>query len=238
MSYYDNSRYAITYYDYGLSLLNKNSSEFFMDGKLTLDANYTLEEITSKLIEERVNEKGEGLGYNYLGLPTQLVFWWEKGMDVPIDYTPTIYRAFIMRYFNRQINQQTIDMHKLKLQQFFWGHQQSLILKYKGYTQTKLESTTDKQDTADGGTTVTTLGRSANSTVPENKVDVDVDSTTLDYADDFTKSKQDVTTKNDGTNESVTTNLVDKDLTPLMNVAGELDSLFRAVEREQLFMLC
>lgn len=241
MSYYDNSRYGISYYDYGISLLNKTENEFFADGKLSLEGNYTLNQVIDKLMEEAVNKKGEPTGVNNLGLPIALVSWWpdpenDDPIDAPIDYTNTVYRAFFSRFFNRQINQQTIDSHKLKLQQFFLGHQQSLILKYKAYTQDKLKTKTKRDHTQDGGTTVTTLTRGANSTVPENQVDVDVASTNLEYADDFSKSKQDVKTTNDGTDTNTTNTASDKDLQFALNLPGELESLYRDAEKAQLFM--
>lgn len=236
MTFYDNSKYAISYYDYGVSLLNKHHNEFFQDGKLTLDANYTLEEIIDMLLEEKPNRKGDPSGYNYLGLPIDLVSWIEEGMDHPLDFSDDIYRSFVSHFFTRQINQQTIDSHKLRLYQFFIGHKQSLIMKYRAYTQTALQSKDISDHTQDGGTTVTTLTRGANSTMPEDQVDVDVASTDMPYADDFTKSKQDVTTSNDGTDTTVNSTSQDKDLEFALNLPGELESLYAAAEAHQLFM--
>lgn len=235
-NYYDNSRYGISYYDYGISLLNRRSNEFFMDGKLTLEANYTLERIVNALVVELLDENGEGIGYNILGLPMDLVSWFPEEADKPVNYTQDIYRAFITRFFNRQINQQTFDMHKLKLQQFFMARKQALIMQYRAYTQVTLKNVNNKNDNADGGVTVTTTSAMANSTVPENEVDIDVKNTKLTYADDLARSVQEVSTRNDGNNTSTNTTSAEKDLKDYINLDGELEKLFDSAEKEQLFM--
>lgn len=241
MGYYDNTRYAISYYDYGISLLNKENNEFFENGKLTLDANYTLDMIIDKLMEEVLLPDGEPSGRNRMGLPVDLVSWWpdpetNDPVDAPIDFTPVVYRSFFSHFFNRQINQQTIDSHKLKLQQFFLGHQQSLIMKYRAYTQTQLKNTSKTERAQDGGLTTTTTTIGVNSSTPEDEVDIDLKTLEFGYADDRSASRQEVKNTNDGTDTTTNTNTADKDLEFALNLPGELESLYRDAEKHQLFM--
>lgn len=232
----DNS--FITYYDFALSKMNNDRNEFFKDGVLTLNANYTLMEMVKFLMSEKVDKKGEGLGVNQLGLPyKELVSWWVKDMDAPLDFTEQIYTAFIARYFYRPINQNTLDLHLLKLYQFFIERKQALILKFKAYTQYTIDSENENSSEGDGGTTVTTTFRGAVSTVPENEVDLDLAKTDLPYADNFGKTVEDVETKNTGGNTNTTRNAQGKDLSKFIDVEAEMASIFRDADKSDLFLM-
>lgn len=220
------NRYTVTYDRYTSSIINQNSSQFINeDGNFTITAQSTLEEKVEFMLEQ-----------NLLRLDMELVQWWKKGMDQPINLSADIYRAFIMNFWNRQINQQTIDLHRVKLHSFFAARKHQLITRMMAYTQYQLQDQAEDEHSGDGGTTTTVLGRSADSTVPENQVDVDVASTNMPYADSFVKSKQDTTVKHNGTDTNTNTKTRDNDMFKFISVGSELQFLFDEAIKQDLFL--
>lgn len=220
------NRYSVTYDRYATSKMNDNDSEFFnKDGNFTITGEYTLNQKVDFMLDE-----------NILQLDMELIQWWKKGMDQPINLSRDVYKAFIKYFFNWQINQQTIDLHKIKLQAFFEARKYYLIDRLMAYTQYQLEDTTENEKTGDGGTTTTKDTRAADSTVPENQVNLDVASTNVEYADNFGQSRETIEVKNNGTNTNTNTRRKDQDMFRFISVGSELQPLFNDAIKHDLFM--
>lgn len=221
------NKYSVTYDEYVTSKMNQNNHEFFnKDGNFTITAEYTLEQKIDFMISE-----------NILELDMELIKWYKKGMDQPINLSEDVYRAFIAYFYNWQINQQTIDLHKVKLKGFFSSRKYQLISRLMAYTQYQLSDISENEASANGGTTTTVTTAAAESTVPENQVDIDLGNPKMEYADNLGKSKQDTTVKNNGTNTKTNTVTKDKDLFKYIGLGSELQFLFNeAISPCDLFM--
>lgn len=225
----DNRRYSVTYDRYITSEMNRNDNEFFDEnGMLRFDVHdvqYTLEEKISFCLDK-----------NLLRLDMNLYAYTERGKDHPTNYTRYVYENFIRYFYNRQINQQTIDLHRIKLQNFFESKKFEMINFFKASTQYQFVDTSNTEKTDTGGNTVSKLYRGADSTVPENEVNVDVASTSLSYADSFQKTKEDTTTVNDSKNSTLTTNTKDRDFMELLDIQNYMEKLYRDAIRQDIFM--
>ena len=259
----DHKRYSVAYDRYVTSKMNKDFTTREIpvlgeDGLPTFEEDGTpiVQIITQDPLNEFIwkDEKGNNiltysheftlnekidyaLDYNIFGLDMNLVVWSEPNVDVPINYSRLIYTAFLSYFWNNQINQQTIDLHKLKLQAFFNARKLQLTGRYRAMSQYQKRNNTQNTKTNDGSKGTSTLYRQANSTVPENEVNVDVATTTLDYADDFTKWKKDVSNTDNSSSNNDTLNTKDNDLMFLLNAKSELQWLFDEAIQQELFMM-
>lgn len=103
-------------------------------------------------------------------------------------------KAFLYRFINRQINRQTIESFRLELLSTFLMNEDFINRIYidvdKYLTQTQTTDQHNKQinkQSNDGRTT--TDNRSAFASLPQNNVQLDVDSTVMTYANDNTISR-------------------------------------------------
>jgi hypothetical protein len=254
----DTGKYSVTYDEYATSKMNsgqfktKTVTKFIdEDGNITedvviedrhsarnefFDDNKNLRfnvHGTQYTLDEKINFM---LDNNIFNLDMNLVFWSEKGKDRPMNFSRDIYYAFFSYFWHRQINQQTVDLHGVKLRAFFGARKLQLTAKFRAYNQFTLNTTQTTDHNNNAAVQTSTLYRGANSTVPENKVDVDVASTSLDYADNFQKNKKDTVETHTGGNQTINSTNHDKDLGSFLNVESELQKLFDEAVQQQLFM--
>lgn len=227
-----NNMYSVTYDRYVTSLMNgEHGNNEFIDyekNHITLEKNYTLDEKIEYFLEK-----------NPFKLDMYLVVVSKENMDAPLNFSKAIYKSYLMKFWGQQINQQTIDLHILKVRSFFDSRKQYLNLLFRAFNQIDLTDKSVQQNEATQGGGKSTLERRADSTVPENEVDVDVANTTLTYADDFYKLKRDETDNSTSNSEQTTTSIKEKDLTFVFNLPRDLDLmwLWQEVIKEQLFMV-
>ena len=116
-------------------------------------------------------------------------------------------KMFINRFINRRINRQTIEAFKFELQSTFLMNQNYMNTVYtdldKYITQSQINENTNKQTNEqlnDGETT--SDNRQAYAQLPQNNVQLDVNSTVMDSASDNTISRNKQTNKQNNTGET------------------------------------
>lgn len=110
------------------------------------------------------------------------------------EYDMYFKKIFTLRFLNRQINRQTVESFKVELLLTFLVHQDYINTVYtdldKYLHQSQINENTNKQTNNqqnDGSTT--TDNRQAYAQLPQNNVQLDVDSTVMDSASDNTISR-------------------------------------------------
>lgn len=134
-------------------------------------------------------------------------------------------KGFIYRFINRRINRQTIETFRLELLSTFLSNEDYINRIYsdidKYITQSQVSDSQNKQTNKqknDGSTT--SDNRSAFAELPQNNVQIDVDSTVMDSASDNTISR------NKQTNRQVTDGETVGEATG-ENKSYQLDELFK-----------
>lgn len=135
-------------------------------------------------------------------------------------------KMFLYRFLNRQINKQTIESFKVELFSTFLMNQNYINLVYSDLelfimnTQSnKSNHTQNNEQDSDGSTT--SDNRQAYAQLPQNNVQLDVDSTVMDSASDNTisRNKQINKQKNIGSTTGIT---------ETENKAYQMDNLFKS----------
>jgi len=156
------------------------------------------------------------------------------------EYDQHFKKSFLYRFLNRQINRQTIESFKVELMATFLMNQQYLNNVYadldKYITQSQINKsshTQHNQHETDGITT--SDNRQAYAQLPQNNVQLDVDSTVMDSANDNTISRN--KQKNNQTNTGITTGETDSEnkiyqLDNLLKTNGIMEQILNVFDRK------
>lgn len=135
-------------------------------------------------------------------------------------------KTFIYRFINRRINRQTIESFKLELLSVFMTHQDYINRVYldmeKYVTQTSTSESQNKQTNnqlTDG--TTTSDNRSAYADLPQSTVNLDVNSTVMQYPSDNTISRNKQVSRQETNGETFGKNVSESKV-------YRLDELFKA----------
>lgn len=116
-------------------------------------------------------------------------------------------RTFLVRFLNRQINYQTVESFKVSLLSTFLTNERFINIVYddldKYINQSQINENTNKQTNeqrTDGSTTAD--NRQAYSQLPQNNVQLDVNSTIMESANDNTISRNKQVNQQENTGET------------------------------------
>lgn len=149
----------------------------------------------------------------------------EQSLDSP-DFDSHFKKGFMYRFINRRINRQTIESFQLELMSTFMQNQDYMnriyqdMDKYITQNQIGKSNTNQTNEQHTDGTTISD-NRNAFSNLPQNNVQLDVDSTVMNTATDNTvsRNKQSNNQQSDGETNSET--ITD-------NKSYQLDELFKS----------
>jgi len=123
-------------------------------------------------------------------------------------------KSFLYRFINRQLNRQTIEAFKLVLLSTFLTHQSFINTLYKDI---ELYTTQGHQSNTTGNQLTTQLteslantdNRQAYAQLPQSTVQLDVNSTIMESANDNTISRNKQTNNQENTSDNATTNNIE-----------------------------
>lgn len=146
-------------------------------------------------------------------------------LDVPY-HDEHFKKTFLMRFINRQINRQTIEAFKFELINTFLTYEEYINRVYRDsemYINQKKVDTGTNNASNKGTTKNTNLNdvRSAFVDLPQDEVNINVDSVAVKYASDNTISRS--RTKSDSENDSIT-----KGTTTNQGTSYDLDVLVKS----------
>lgn len=176
-----------TLYDFIESeLIKQGNNEFVSDGELVLfDDEFSFmkrmmkyDDTVSDIVDERF----------FIG---------QKLQDEEAD--KKFKQGFLNRFLDRQINRQTLEAFATQVVYVFISNEDYLNRLYSDLDQYLLNKQVNTQDDS---STNTTDNRSAFAELPQNNVQLDVDSTKMDYANDNTISRNKQTNKQNSSSES------------------------------------
>lgn len=151
------------------------------------------------------------------------------------DYDHHFKKAFIHRFLNRGINRQTVESFKLQLSSTFLASESYINRLYRDldkYIENVQTSKSDNKQTnrqnSDG--TTTSDNRSAFADLPQNQVNIDVNSTVMTSASDNTISRNKQTNTQDTDGETIGTAKSENksyQLDNLLKSNGLLDQVYK-----------
>lgn len=149
-------------------------------------------------------------------------------------------KTFLMRFLNRQINFQVIDMFKVKLVSTFMINQNYINTVYndldKYIHQSQINENTNKQTNeqkTDGLTTAD--NRQAYAELPQNNVQLDVDNTIMESANDNTISRNKQINQQENTGETLTESKTENNsyqLNELLKSSQIMENIFNEFDRK------
>lgn len=141
-------------------------------------------------------------------------------------------KMFLYRFINRQINRQTVESFKMQLLYTFLNHQDFLNRLAKDLDQYLTNATEQEQNNQQltDGTTIND-NRQAFASLPQTNVNINVDDTNMNSADDNTisRNKQKNNQQTDGTTKGTSKAY---QLDQLLKSNGLLDSIFDDFDRK------
>lgn len=149
-------------------------------------------------------------------------------------------QTFLMRFLNRQINFQTIESFKVSLLSTFLINERFINTVYddldKYINQSQINESTNKQTNeqlTDGSTTVD--NRQAYSQLPQNNVQLDVNSTIMESANDNTISRNKQINQQENTGETLGESKTENksyQLNELLKSSQIMENIFNEFDRK------
>lgn len=149
-------------------------------------------------------------------------------------------KTFLYRFLNRQINFQTVESFRVSLLSTFLMNQQYMNTVYdeldQYITQKQLNENTNNQTNkqlSDGSTT--TDNRQAYAQLPQNNVQLDVNSTVMDSANDNTISRNKQINQQENTGETTGESLSENktyQLNELLKSSQVMENIFNEFDRK------
>lgn len=131
-------------------------------------------------------------------------------------------RQFVSRFLNHSFNSQTIESFASSVMNVFLNNIDFLNMYYENIDEFLTGKSTSLGDT---DTKRNTNNRMANATLPQTEINIDVDNTILDYADNnsISKNKEESKTKQDMINNKYDIDTLDKSMFLLEKVFDEFE---------------
>ena len=149
-------------------------------------------------------------------------------------------KTFLMRFLNRQINFQTVESFRVALLSTFLMNQHYMNTVYNDLdnyiTQSQINANTTKQTNeqrTDGSTTAD--NRQAYAQLPQNNVQLDVDSTIMESANDNTISRNKQTNQQENTGETTGESRSENksyQLNELLKASTIMENIFNEFDRK------
>lgn len=131
-------------------------------------------------------------------------------------------REFLQRFINRVIKYQTVDLFSTYLASFVSEYQELINYTYDKYD---MLVTAQVETVSNNNSTSTNKSNSIYSNLPQNKINMNLDIDTLDYADDNTISKSRAT--NSGTDRSTSSAY---DIEALNKISALKEQIFKDID--------
>lgn len=131
-------------------------------------------------------------------------------------------REFLQRFINRVIKYQTVDLFSTYLASFVSEYQELINYTYDKYD---MLVTAQVETVSNNNSTSTNKSNSIYSNLPQNKINMNLDIDTLDYADDNTISKTRAT--NSGTDRSTSSAY---DIEALNKISALKEQIFKDID--------
>lgn len=205
--------------------------------------NYYKSELIKKGLNEFVNEEGKLIFFDSEKQFIKKIFKYDSDIQKitdelfndlhlkNIDHDYHFKKMFIYRFLNREINRQTIESFQLALMQTFLANEEYIHHIYTDISKIITGSQTTNQvnsQLTDG--TTTTDSRSASSELPQNNVQLDVNSSVMETANDNTISKNKQSNKNQSDGQTTTENQ-SYQIDQLLKANGLMDMIIDKFDR-------
>lgn len=208
---------TITLYDYIESELQRQGkNEFFNGNEMTFE-NITFFNDDSSFMRKMMKYDKE---VSYI---VDNKFFIGQKLENP-DNDLKFKKGFFLRFMNRQINRQTIEDFATQVAYTFIANEEYINRLYNDLDQ-YLSNKTISEQTQTGNTT--TDNRSAYSELPQDNVQLDVNSTVMESAKDNTISRNKQQNDNQNNSENTSYKLDD-----LMKINGLIDQIYDVFDKK------